>query len=104
MSGGDDWKPGDHGIIVREGLIECAEGRRTGKSSPPRGAVREVAQVAPTVLTNGMQCGCLDLGFTDGSAAVSQRVRKIAPHTPDAEDAETIALMTGKPVKEPRHA
>ena len=28
------------------------------------------------------------------------RFRKIRPHTPDAEDAETIALLTGAPVRE----
>ncbi len=29
------------------------------------------------------------------------RFRKIRPHTPDAEDAETIRLLTGAPVLEP---
>ena len=32
---------------------------------------------------------------------ISLRFRKIRPHTPDAEDAETIALLTGQPAKEP---
>lgn len=36
---------------------------------------------------------------TGGFAA--WRFRKIHPHTPDAEDAETIQLMGGKPVKQP---
>lgn len=32
---------------------------------------------------------------------VSSRFRKIRPHTPDAEDAETIRLLNGLPVREP---
>ena len=35
-----------------------------------------------------------------GNAYCASRFRKIRPHTPDAEDAETIRLLTGAPVRE----
>ena len=38
-------------------------------------------------------------GFAGGYLA--DRFRKIRPHTPDAEDVETIRLLNGAPVLEP---
>jgi hypothetical protein len=46
---------------------------------------------------------CLDLvgvpRWGDEQAFGPRRFRKIRPHTPDAEDAETIRLLTGAPAK-----
>lgn len=99
---GDDWQPGDLALCVRDG-------KRT-----KAGAVYVVYRVADDCT----RCGCghfLPYGYTPalwlegvGSIdsngcepwAMAVRFRKIKPHQPDAEDAETIRLLTGKPVWE----
>ena len=102
----DDWQPGDLAILVTEGTIRCPNcGRRqTGEYNPPHGAVREVSGIgfctddySPEEVARHGHCYLPDLHFPDGTSGHSSRFRKIRPHTPDAEDAETIALLTGKP-------
>ena len=94
----DDWQPGDLAMIVRQGVIDCphrAATTHTGEKCPRRGAVRTVTAVQASVLPSGTKCGCTELWFSDREGAVAQRCKKIRPHTPDAEDAETIALLKG---------
>lgn len=102
MSGSDDWKPGDLALCVRSS-------RNHGRyGSTPVGAGRPYTVIGVTV---GLP-GYTDAGETalilDGVICRSPAgayhhslFRKIHPHTPDAEDAETIALMRAKPVRQP---
>ena len=98
----DDWKPGD--------LALCVRGARRTRA----GGVYTVYRVAGV----GAMCGCghpleqhfgvclwfEGVGTPDASGcepwASASRFRKIRPHTPDAEDAEVIALLNGAGVKE----
>lgn len=95
----DDWKPGDLAMLVRSGRVPCPVLHafvHTGRSCPPPGAVREVAE------TYRSACGCPALRFSDGTAAAALRCKKLRPHAPDEEDAETIRLLNGKPVRAPK--
>lgn len=103
---GDDWKPGDLAMMVVAGQIRCPNCRRrhTGKHNPPHCSIRTVQSVGYcTDDYNARQrarygdCFVAGLTFTDGTRGFSPRFRKIRPHTPDAEDRETIALLNGTP-------
>jgi len=101
----DDWQAGDLALCVRGGRIVCPShprrGIHTGKNAPPVGAVKTIAYVGNTVFPSGVVCRCGQLSFSDGTYSVATRFCKIRPHTPDAEDAETIRLLNSAPVKEP---
>jgi hypothetical protein len=104
----DDWQPGDLAQVIVSGWVRCPHRYdvcHTGTSCPPRYAIKVVARVRATLAgPSGAPvepCGCVDLHFSDGSRAAGFRCRKIRPHTPDAEDAETIRLLNGAPIKEP---
>lgn len=85
----DDWQPGDLALCVNA----------PWKRWPQPGAVLTVIEV--TWVTNWLEGG---EGYALRFAGVQHRnpdgawcghFRKIRPHTPDTEDAETIALLTG---------
>lgn len=90
----DDWQPGD--------LALCLHTRR--RREPTWGGLERLRSGAIyTVSRVGAGWGGTLLVFdevrSDAPYGVfsAHRFRKIRPHTPDAEDAETIALLTGKP-------
>lgn len=97
----DDWRAGDLALCVKRGRWRNNRG-----FAPSRGM--RAGQVH-TVRATGMcpSNGLFTLWFEgfpgeryeDGFGAI--RFRKIRPHTPDAEDAETIRLLNSAPVKEP---
>lgn len=78
----DDWQPGDLALCVR------------GATYTRAGRLYTVSEV----LVGGMYFVGLPTNLRPGRFS---RFRKIRPHTPDAEDAETIRLLTGAPVREP---
>ena len=90
---GDDWQVGDLALCVRSG-------RSLDVWEPQKGGVYTVCDT-----------GCGPRGVWLDLVEDSTRnpdvgwpavyFRKIRPHTPDAEDAETIALLTGKPAQVP---
>jgi hypothetical protein len=95
MSGGDDWAPGDLALCVDTGI--SPEG--FDASYLELGRIYTVYAVGVDPLGQfGLYLDELESdGFNGG--VLAWRFLKIRPHTPDAEDAETIRLLTGKPVK-----
>jgi hypothetical protein len=97
-----DWQPGDLALCVNTRVVKSGRWIHNGGSHLRCGAVYTVKGVYLCPQTGPL---CLALrevvseGVGGGFAA--WRFRKIRPHTPDAEDAETIRLLTGKPVPEP---
>lgn len=92
----DDWQPGDLALCVRANLDP--------EDIADRLVVGRIYKVS-AVLRGG---SALDLeGLYAPQTAfywpgyIASRFRKIRPHTPDAEDVETIRLLTGTPVREP---
>jgi hypothetical protein len=105
MSGGDDWKPGELALCVREGVIWCGPlTAHTGEYAPQKGYCGEVVSTAPSMMFDGEPCpsGCMDLVFADGRAGLSQRFRRIPPLTDEERD-EFLADLN-VPVREVRHA
>lgn len=95
----DDWQPGDLALCMRDGPWQY-------RSGPPAGSVWTVESVIVGDKPGDPHHGHTGL-FLAGIRAAgptgafhSSCFRKIRPHTPDAEDTETIRLLTGKPVKE----
>jgi hypothetical protein len=102
----DDWNPGDLALCVNNAPLECigCGAELTGKACPPRGSVRQVKAVIrcdEAITEEGglseIECAAPVLIFAD-SEADATRCRKIRPHSPDAEDAETIRLLNGERV------
>jgi hypothetical protein len=94
-----DWQPGD--------LALCVSRHESWPDYVQVGRVYIVEHVwhdSLNLLTGDLGT-CLDLigceRFGDNSAYGAFRFIKVSGHTPDAEDAETIRLLTGKPVPEP---
>ena len=94
---GDDWQAGD--------LALCVD---TGKS--PEGFTAPYLELGRTYTVYAVgidplgQFGLyLDELESDGfnGGVLAWRFRKIRPHTPDEEDAETIRLLNGNRVGEP---
>lgn len=80
-----DWQPGDLALCVEAGDVS-----RPGQVFTVY-AVRE----------GGLRFEELRCYYTAVWVwSTSCRFRKIRPHIPDAEDRETIRLLTGKPVRE----
>lgn len=92
----DDWQPGDLALCVSV-THPIIVGRAT---SFKIGAIYTVTQVGKPVANLNGERG---LVFKEcrpkraGRGYPESCFRKIRPHTPDVEDAETIALLTGKP-------
>jgi len=89
---GDDWQPGDLALCVFS-----TSGGHTGK----------IFTVRETYVGHYRGGTVLGLRFDDfpdpddGGAWLASAFRKIHPHAPDAEDAETIRLLNSAPVREP---
>lgn len=102
MAGGDkDWQVGDLALCVRGGPWDQ---NHVAPEFPVAGRVYLVDYVAIAEFNDGP---FLALWLNNGPQNVdgpfwgAERFRKIRPHTPDAEDAETIALLTGTPARTP---
>ncbi len=87
---GDDWQVGDLALCVRSG-----NHTRTGHIYTVN--LVAVGAYGP-VLRFDERMHCEE---HRRQMSLATRFRKIRPHTEDAEDRETIALLTGKPVLEP---
>jgi hypothetical protein len=91
-----DWQPGDLALCVDTSISP------EGFTAPylELGRVYTVYAVGVDPLGQfGLYLDELDSdGFNGG--VLAWRFRKIRPHTPDAEDAETIRLLRGAPVPE----
>lgn len=99
----DDWQPGDLALCVNNGAIITPSAGYAG----PRGQLRVGAVYTVTwVGVDGAVRKDHALGLVEAKSPAPKggfsvhRFRKIRPHTPDAEDAETIRLLTGAPVRE----
>jgi hypothetical protein len=90
----DDWQPGDLALCLR----------RTRHGTILRGAILTVEALCfgrPGYADEGA-LGLFFVGVRSpapSGAFNASRFRKIRPHAPDAEDAETIRLLNGKPAK-----
>ena len=89
----EDWKPGDLALCIKIGDWIHVISRKIGRG-PRAGNVLRVRNVVSREGTTWL--------FLDGwpgnkmsDAYGSRRFRKINPHTPDAEDEETIRLLNG---------
>ena len=100
---GDDWQPGDLALCVRGGNFPGG----FAKETPRAGQIVTVERIVfvPTLQSPN---GCWMIGSSElppnnegNHLWGAVRFRKIRPHTPDAEDAETIRLLTGKPAQVP---
>lgn len=101
MSGGDDWRVGDLALCIDDAPGRRNAGKVDGRwhcesinGQLRKGAIYTVWKVKffpgpPAVLAMKMH-------EVDGPW-LANRFRKIHPHAPDAEDRETIALLTGQP-------
>jgi len=89
----DDWKPGDLALCINQSawLFNSGIGPRAGE-------IREVRRVGiDSVGDIGLWlCGYPGNDFNSGYKA--DYFRKIYPHRPDAEDAETIRLLNERKV------
>ena len=89
----DDWQPGDLALCVNAGPIT-----RDGWSHMGGGLIGGRVY---TVIGFGVDPADRELtlwlvdDIPDGR--IASRFRKIRPHAPDAEDAETIRLLNGQP-------
>jgi len=95
----DDWQPGDLALCVNNTPWEH-------EAEAYLLVLGRIYTVAACGVPPGGKRFCL--AFRDisndgksGNAYCASRFRKIRPHTPDAEDTETIALLTGKPAQVP---
>lgn len=89
-----DWAPGDLALCVTKAPISCGRMIHGGQNAPASGAVRTVMRIGRH---HTSWCGCISLWFDDGSNGLAKRFRKIEPHIPDAEDAETIYQLVYAP-------
>lgn len=89
-----DWQPGDLALCVKAGKWRAISGRESC-DGPRRGSVCAVVGVH-----SRNRATYLELAEWPGEAFAAHPFRRIPPHTPDAEDAETIRLLTGAPVTE----
>lgn len=103
-----DWKPGDLALCVDDAQCPIYPGTEGGIR---KGGVYHVEIVRVVADFAGRECVGLGLDRCNPVHPASGKVglhnairfRKIRPHTPDEQDAETIRLLTGAPVKEPSH-
>ena len=93
----DDWKPGDLALCLKMGSWEMLAGRPPTCGMPQPGGIYTVVEI---ISRPPFGMGLLLQGLADHHF-LSTRFRRIPPHEADAEDAETIRLLTGKPIKEP---
>lgn len=93
----DDWKPGDEAWCIQGSQYERVGAKYTVKAVSHYGDWCEGAVHADKGVTalRFVEVAHKRLDWSDAA-----RFRKIRPHTPDAEDAEVIALLNGAGVKE----
>ncbi|MDI3491992.1 MAG: hypothetical protein PWP11_3269 [Thauera sp.] len=102
----DDWQPGDLALCIddSDGGIE-----RAGAVVRllERGKVYrvEAVDIDPAFAEVGLHLEGVPRPWSEKWQTeigwLETRFRKIRPHTPDAEDAETIRLLQGAPIREP---
>ncbi len=93
----DDWQPGDCALCIKQGPWRAMGSMKVRPNEPIR------AGMFVTVRKVGMNSlGYVVLWFAedmrgDGPRYSYRAIRfvKLRPHQPDAEDAETIALLKG---------
>lgn len=93
MSGGDQgWQAGDLALRMRDSQWRDLDLDVMTSEGPAPGSVNRVINVVQEREGTGLR-------FEDWPEFVFSACsfRKIRPHTPDAEDAETIALLNGQP-------
>jgi hypothetical protein len=111
MSGGDDWAPGDLALCVHD-RTWCPGGFERAPDECSRVKSMLFPRVGSEWRVTGVQihfreeegCDLLYLKLAGQPSDVVFDARcftKLREHEADAEDAETIALLTGKPVREP---
>lgn len=92
----DDWQPGDLALCVKVGRWEIVRPGNCPSMNLRAGQILTVDGVKVDI-------GVSFLHFTLGRGWYAACCfRKIRPHIPDEEDAETIRLLTGTPVLEPQ--
>lgn len=84
-----DWQVGDLALCVRPS--SPVSEHEHPNYHLRKGVIYTVAQVGFA------RCGCRRLTMVCEAFGDPCRFRKIKPHTPDAEDAETIKLLNGQP-------
>lgn len=85
----DDWQVGDLALCVRDGPDTRA------------GVIYTVEIIGTCPAGVGLRFFEMRRFYTyPWKWSIARRFRKIRPHTPDADDRETIALLKGKPVRE----
>ena len=101
---GDDWQTGDLALCVLGGQLTPRTFEKR-QNYPVSGRIYTVISYVHDGEFIGGQCPGLlfsDAPLNEGVRIWSaERFRKIHPHTPDAEDAETIRLLNGIPITEP---
>lgn len=85
----DDWKPGDLALCVKGGVVS---------------RVGQIYTVDNVEMLGSLCLWFVGQDYSGLLPSFAKNFRKIRPHTPDEQDAETIRLLTGAPVKEPIHA
>ena len=89
----DDWQPGDLALCVDD-----SPSWPFGESNLVRGRCYTVSALSPC--PDGIPgLHLVEVRSKSPFGYNPPLFRKIRPHTPDAEDAETIALLTGKPAQ-----
>lgn len=94
-----DWQVGDLAKVVVAGTVRCGDAEHTGEEAAPVGFIGRIAEIHNTICEDGFCCGCLDLYFEDGSAAVELRCSKIKPDTEPCEEEFTVLIKRMKPAK-----
>lgn len=105
---GDDWQAGDLALCVAlaADAVFVIEGRQPLAPGPIIGlcyTVTAVSRAHDCFGRPGVALKFAEIAQRHPRAAGYNAIcfRKIRPHTPDAEDAETIRLLNGAPVLEP---
>lgn len=93
MSDSDDWRVGDLALCLRREpwSISGAKGPRCGQIFTVEAVEYDLTGGKGLILKD-----CPSKGYHGGWRACN--FRKIRPHTPDAEDLETIELLNSAPV------
>ncbi len=98
----DNWQPGDLALCVNDRAMRCQCGRLHNNTMAhvAEGMVGEVLSIGRVSDWLPGRCRCPILEIGAGRIGLAVRFQRIRPHTSDAEDAETIRLLQGKPVRE----
>ncbi len=94
----DDWQPGDTALCIKSCPYTQSGCKYVVTSVSRPGDINEGFQHHNPEPFGLRFSG---ISFRRGDWCAGRRFTKLRPHTPDAEDAETIRLLTGAPAKEP---